>query len=98
MENDSIGQNVDQEREQCEDQARSQNRVCEGIGQLTPVLAEIDVRPSAVKDHGGITLLECIDEMRTELCRLSDRLDALEGHLEGALVREQESTLRRSSH
>lgn len=97
MENDLIGQKADQEREQCEDLAHSQNRVCEGICLITQVLTEIDLRQSAVEDHVGITLVECIDEMRIELSRLSDRMDALEGHLAPVLVREQESTDRRSS-
>ena len=96
MENDFIEQKCEQVREQCDEWIRSQDRVCEGIGTVTQVLAEIDLRQSALEEHVGTTLVECIDEIRIELRRLSDRMDALEGRLEMVLGGELDGTVRRS--
>ncbi len=91
MENEFIEQKFDLVAEKYEELIRSHNRVCDGIGLITQVLSDIDLRQSAVEDHVGTTLVASIDEMRTELRRLSERMDSIEGHLDRALEGERDS-------
>jgi len=91
MENDFIEQKFDLVAEKYEELIRSHNRVSDGISLITQVLSDIDLRQSAVEDHVGTTLVSGIDEMRVELRRLSERLDALEGRLDLVLEGERDS-------
>ncbi|HOT94463.1 MAG TPA: hypothetical protein PK089_04670 [Methanoregulaceae archaeon] len=97
MENDSIEKRFDRFQERCDEMVRSQARIGEGIELLAQVLSEIDLHQSALEDHVGTTLVGSIEEMRAELTRLSNRLDALEGALDVALHRVPDGSVRRSS-
>ena len=94
MENDSIEQKIDLVAERYNDLICSHNRVCDGIGLITTVLSDIDLRQSAVEDHVGTTLVAGINEIKEELRRLSSRLDAMEGRLVIALDRDGVPTTR----
>jgi hypothetical protein len=85
MDHDSIEQKIDLVAEQYNDLICSHNRVCDGIGLITQVLSDIDLRQAAVEDHVGTTIVASINEIREELRRLSSRLDAMEGRLVIAL-------------
>jgi hypothetical protein len=85
MDHDSIEQKIDLVAERYNDLIGSHNRVCDGIGLITQVLSDIDLRQSAVEDHVGTTLVASINEIKEELRRLSSRLDAMEGRLVIAL-------------
>ncbi len=88
MDHESIEQKIDHVAERYNDLICSQNRVCDGIGLITQVLSDIDLRQSAVEDHVGTTLVESMNEIKEELRRLSSRLDAMEGRLVIALDRD----------
>lgn len=90
MDHDSIEQKIDLVSEQYCDLICSHRQVCEGIGLITQVLSDIDLRHSAVEDHVGTTLVVSIHEIKEELRRLSSRLDAMEGRLVIALDSEHD--------
>lgn len=90
MDHDSIEQKIDLVAERYNDLICSHNRVCDGIGLITQVLSDIDLRQSAVEDHIGTTLVASINEIKEELQRLSSRLDAMEGRLVVALEGEHD--------
>lgn len=90
MDHDSIEQKIDLVAEQYSDLISSHHRVCDGIGLITQVLTDIDLRQSAVEDHVGTTLVVSMNEIKEELRRLSSRLDAMEGRLFIALDREHD--------
>ena len=94
MDNDSLGQKIDRVSQQYNDLICSHNRVCDGIGLITQVLSDIDLRQSAVEDHVGTTLVVSMNEIKEELRRLSSRLDAMEGRLVIALERDGVPTTR----
>jgi tetrahydromethanopterin S-methyltransferase subunit G len=85
MDNDSIDQKIDLVAEKYNELIGSHNRVCDGIGLITQVLSDLDLRQSAVEDHVGTTLVVSINEIKEELLRLSTRLDAIEEKLTRAL-------------
>jgi hypothetical protein len=89
MDHDSLEQKIDLVAEQYDDLICSQDRICDGIGLISQVLSDIDLRQSAVEDHVGTTLVVSLSEIREELRRLSSRLDAMEGRLVIALERDE---------